>query len=40
MLARVSRLCQTPDFLDAIKNAEDADTLLEQIKIIENGSTF
>ncbi len=40
MLARVSRLCQNPDFLNAIKHAEDADLLIEQIKIIENGTSF
>jgi len=40
MLARISRLCQNPDFLDAIKLAEDAGRLIEQIKIIENGTGF
>jgi len=40
MLARVSRLCQNPDFLNAIKQAENADLLIEQIKIIENGTKF
>ncbi|MBC2717536.1 MAG: PTS sugar transporter subunit IIA [Desulfobacteraceae bacterium] len=40
MLARVSRLCQNPDFLSAIKQAEDADLLIEQIKIIENSTIF
>jgi PTS system fructose-specific IIC component len=40
MLARVSRLCQNPDFLDAIKQAEDTDQLIEQISIIENGTGF
>jgi mannitol/fructose-specific phosphotransferase system IIA component (Ntr-type) len=40
MLARVSRLCQNPDFLNAIKKAEDTDLLIEQIQLIENGSGF
>lgn len=40
MLARISRLCQNPDFLSAIKQAEDADLLIEQIRIIENGTNF
>lgn len=40
MLARVSRLCQNPDFLDAIRQAKDAEHLVEQIKIIENGTSF
>jgi mannitol/fructose-specific phosphotransferase system IIA component (Ntr-type) len=40
MLARVSRLCQNPDFLNAIKKAEDTDHLIEQIQRIENGSGF
>ncbi|MCD6585706.1 MAG: PTS sugar transporter subunit IIA [Desulfobacteraceae bacterium] len=38
MLARVSRLCQNPDFLSAIKQAENAERLIEQIKNIENGT--
>jgi len=38
MLARVSRLCQNDDFLNAIRNAENADLLMKQIEIIENGS--
>ena len=40
MLARVSRLCQNPEFLSAIKQAEDADLLIEKIKVIENGTSF
>lgn len=40
MLARVSRLCQNPEFLNAIKQAKDADLLIEKIRIIENGSGF
>ena len=39
MLARVSRLCQNPDFLSAIKQAKDAERLIEQIKIIENSTS-
>ncbi len=40
MLARVSRLCQNPDFLNAIRKAEDTDCLIEQIQLIEDGSGF
>ena len=40
MLARVSRLCQNRDFLDAIRHAETADSLLEQMKLLENGTGF
>ena len=40
MLARVSRLCQNPDFLSAIKQAKDAERLIKQIKIIENSTSF
>ncbi len=40
MLARVSRLCQNPDFLNAIKKAEDTDLLIEQIQLIENETGF
>jgi mannitol/fructose-specific phosphotransferase system IIA component (Ntr-type) len=40
MLARVSRLCQNPDFLNAIKEAKDTGRLIEQIKLIENESGF
>jgi len=36
MLARVSRLCQNPEFIDAIKQADDTDLLLEQIKTLED----
>jgi mannitol/fructose-specific phosphotransferase system IIA component (Ntr-type) len=40
MLARISRLCQNPDFLNAIKQADDANLLIEQIKTIENDTSF
>jgi mannitol/fructose-specific phosphotransferase system IIA component (Ntr-type) len=40
MLARISRLCQNPDFLNAIRQAENADHLIEQIELIENGTIF
>lgn len=38
MLARVSRLCQNREFLDAIRHAEKTDTLFEKIQAIENQS--
>lgn len=38
MLARVSRLCQNRDFLNAIRHAENTDILFEKIGTIENQS--
>ena len=38
MLARVSRLCQNHEFLDAIRHAENRDILFEKIQAIENHS--
>ena len=38
MLARVSRLCQNREFLDAIRHAENTDILFEKIQAIENHS--
>jgi len=40
MLARVSRLCQNPDFLNAIRYSEDAEHLIAEIKVIENETGF
>lgn len=39
MLARVSRLCQNPGFLDAIRHADSVAGLLEQIRTMENNNT-
>ena len=38
MLARVSRLCQSQDFLDTIRHADNANRLLKQMKLMENGT--
>jgi mannitol/fructose-specific phosphotransferase system IIA component (Ntr-type) len=40
LLARVSRLCRQPEFLAAIRQADDAKRLFEQIKLIEENMTF
>lgn len=40
MLARVARLCQNHDFLDAVRNAATPDQLMEEIKAAETRTDF
>ena len=40
LLARVSRLCRQPEFLSAIRQADGPERLFEQIKLIEENTTF
>lgn len=40
MLARVSRLCQNVDFLNAVRQAATPDQLMEEIKIAEYQTDF
>jgi len=40
LLARVSRLCQQHEFLAAIRQADGSERLLEQIKLLEENTTF
>ena len=40
LLARVSRLCREPEFLAAIRQANGSERLFEQIKLLEENSTF
>ena len=40
LLARVSRLCQQPDFLAAIRQANGSQRLFEQIKLLEENTSF
>ena len=37
ILARVSRLCKAPEFLSAVRDADDAEKLLKEINKIENN---
>jgi len=40
MLAGMSRLCRAPEFLTIVRSAEDEDTLLKEIKKLEEGMAF
>lgn len=40
LLARVSRLCKLSEFITAVKQANDSERLFEQIKLLEENSTF
>jgi nitrogen PTS system EIIA component len=40
LLARVSRLCRQPEFLAAIRQASDSQLLFEQIKLLEENTSF
>lgn len=40
LLARVSRLCKLPEFLDAVKQADTSERLFEQIRLLEENTTF
>jgi len=40
LLARVSRLCRQPEFLAAIRQADGSKRLFEQIKLLEENTSF
>lgn len=40
LLARVSRLCKLPEFLAAVRQANESERLFEQIKLLEENTTF
>lgn len=40
LLARISRLCREPEFLDAVRNSRDPSCLKREIQKIEQKTTF